>query len=57
MQNIMILDIKCKKEKLKEKDLKEGDFKIYEMSTCKKDNKRKDFLEIVDHGVIQNVII
>ena len=28
---------KCKKEKLKEKDLEEGDFKIYAMSTCKKD--------------------
>ena len=30
---------KCKKEKLKEKDLEEGDFKIYAMSTCKKDKK------------------
>ena len=44
---------KCKKEKLKEKDLEEGDFKIYAMSTCKKDNnKSKDSLEIVDHYII-----
>ena len=45
---------KCKKEKLKEKDLEEGDFKIYAMSTCKKDNnnKSKDSLEIVDHYTI-----
>jgi 3',5'-cyclic AMP phosphodiesterase CpdA len=42
---------KCKKEKLKEKDLEEGVFKIYAMSTCNKDNN-KDSLEIVDHYTI-----
>jgi len=45
---------KCKEDKLKEKDLEEGDFTIYEMSSCKND-KNKDSLEIVDHYSISKV--
>jgi 3',5'-cyclic AMP phosphodiesterase CpdA len=45
---------KCKEEKLKEKDLEEGDFTIFDMSSCKNDkSKSKDsFLEIIDHYTI-----
>jgi len=45
---------KCKEDKLKEKDLEEGDFTIYEMSSCKND-KNKDSLEIIDHYSISKV--
>ncbi len=44
----------CKEEKLKESDLDEGDFTIFDMSSCKKD-KSKDSLEIVDHYTISKV--
>ncbi|HJU58273.1 MAG TPA: hypothetical protein VJ583_00865, partial [Nitrososphaeraceae archaeon] len=43
---------KCKEEKIKEKDLEEGDFTIFDMSSCKKDNKSKDSLEIIDRYTI-----
>jgi hypothetical protein len=49
---------KCKEEKIKEKDLEEGDFTIFDMSSCKKDNKSKSkesSLEIVDHYTISKV--
>ena len=46
---------KCKKEELKEDDLEEGDFTIFDMSSCKKDNKNKDSLEIIDHYTIHKV--
>ena len=39
---------KCKEQKLKESHLEEGDFTIYEMSSCKND-KNKDDLQIIDH--------
>jgi 3',5'-cyclic AMP phosphodiesterase CpdA len=39
---------KCKEEKLKEKDLDEGVFTIYDMSACK-NSKIKESLEIIDH--------
>ena len=39
---------KCKEEKLKEKDLDEGDFVIYDMSACK-NSKIRNSLEIIDH--------
>ena len=45
---------KCKEDKLKEKDLEEGDFTIYEMSSCKND-KNKDSLEIIDHYSISKI--
>jgi 3',5'-cyclic AMP phosphodiesterase CpdA len=37
----------CKEQQLKEKDLEEGDFTIFEMSSCK--NNKKDPLKIIDH--------
>jgi 3',5'-cyclic AMP phosphodiesterase CpdA len=37
----------CKEQQLKEKDLEEGDFIIFEMSSCK--NNKKDPLKIIDH--------
>jgi 3',5'-cyclic AMP phosphodiesterase CpdA len=43
----------CKEQQLKEKDLKEGDFTIYEMSSCK--NNKKDPLKIIDHYSISKV--
>jgi len=43
----------CKEQQLKEKDLKEGDFIIYEMSSCK--NNKKDPLKIIDHYSISKV--
>ncbi len=46
---------KCNEQKLKEKDLEEGDFTVYEMSSCKNDNKSKDSLEIIDHYTISKV--
>ncbi|HSF49146.1 MAG TPA: hypothetical protein VLA74_00155 [Nitrososphaeraceae archaeon] len=37
-------------------DLEEGDFTIYEMSSCKNDkSKSKDSLEIIDHYTISKV--
>jgi 3',5'-cyclic AMP phosphodiesterase CpdA len=42
---------KCKEQKLKESDLEDGDFTIYEMSSCKKDKSKND-LEIIDHYII-----
>ena len=39
---------KCKKEKLKERDMEKGDFTIFDMSSCKMDNRNKA-LKIVDH--------
>jgi 3',5'-cyclic AMP phosphodiesterase CpdA len=39
---------KCKKQKLKESDMEEGDFTIFEMSSCKIENS-KDSLEVTDH--------
>ncbi|HJT84169.1 MAG TPA: metallophosphoesterase [Nitrososphaeraceae archaeon] len=42
----------CKEQKLKESDLDEGDFIIYEMSTCMIDDKSKNSLEIIDHYTI-----
>jgi hypothetical protein len=39
---------KCKKEKLKERDMEESDFTIFDMSSCKMDNRNKA-LKIVDH--------
>ncbi len=39
---------KCKEEKLKEKDLDEGNLVIYDMSACK-NSKIRDSLEIIDH--------
>ena len=45
---------KCKEDKLKEKDLEEGDFTIFEMSSCKID-KSKEPLEIIDHYTISKV--
>jgi 3',5'-cyclic AMP phosphodiesterase CpdA len=47
----------CKEEKLKEKDLEEGDFTIFDMSSCKNDkSKSKDsILEIIDHYTISKV--
>ena len=39
----------------KEDDLEEGDFTIFDMSSCKKDNKNKDSLEIIDHYTIHKV--
>jgi hypothetical protein len=46
---------KCKEEKPKESDLDEGDFTIFDMSSCELDNKSKDSLEIVDHYTISKV--
>ncbi|MGI9011573.1 MAG: metallophosphoesterase [Nitrososphaeraceae archaeon] len=46
---------KCNEQKLNEKDLEEGDFIIYDMSSCKTDNKSKDSLEIIDHYSISKV--
>ena len=43
----------CKEQQLKEKDLEEGDFTIYEMSSCK--NNKKDPLKIIDHYSISKV--
>ena len=45
---------KCKEEKPKESDLDEGDFTIFDMSSCKID-KSKDSLEIIDHYTISKV--
>src|SRR5918993_1245587 len=45
---------KCKEDKLKEKDLEEGDFTIFEMSSCKID-KSKGPLEIIDHYIISKI--
>jgi 3',5'-cyclic AMP phosphodiesterase CpdA len=47
---------KCKEEKLKESDLEEENFVIFDMSSCKNDkNKSKDSLEIIDHYTISKV--
>ena len=47
---------KCKEQKLKQSDLEEeGDFTVYEMSSCKKDNKSKDSLEIIDHYRVSKI--
>jgi 3',5'-cyclic AMP phosphodiesterase CpdA len=43
----------CKEQKLKESDLEEGDFTIYEMSSCKND---KNTLKIIDHYTISKDI-
>jgi 3',5'-cyclic AMP phosphodiesterase CpdA len=43
----------CKEQQLKEKDLEEGDFTIFEMSSCK--NNKKDPLKIIDHYSISKV--
>jgi 3',5'-cyclic AMP phosphodiesterase CpdA len=47
----------CKEEKLKESDLDEGDFTIFDMSSCKNDDeiKSKDSLEIIDHYTISKI--
>ena len=45
---------KCKEHTLKEKDLEEGDFIIYDMSACK-NSKIRDSLEIIDHYSISKV--
>ncbi len=37
----------CKEQQLKEKDLEEGDFTIFEMSSCK--NNKKHPVKIIDH--------
>ncbi|HEU4482650.1 MAG TPA: metallophosphoesterase [Nitrososphaeraceae archaeon] len=37
----------CKEQQLKEKDLEEGDFTIFEMASCK--NNKKDPVKIIDH--------
>ena len=48
---------KCTEEKLKVKDLGEGDFTIFDMSSCKKDKSKskEPFLEIIDHYTISKV--
>ena len=43
---------KCKEKNLKEDDLEEGDFTIYEMSSC----NDKNTLKIIDHYIISKVI-
>ena len=45
---------KCKEDKLKESDLDEGDFTIFEMPSCKMD-KSINSLEIIDHYTISKV--
>ena len=46
------LGYKCKEKELKEKDLEEeGDFTIFEMSSCKTDKKK----HIIDHYIISKV--
>ena len=39
---------KCKEQKPKESDLEEGDFTIFDMSSCKIDNS-KNSLKVIDH--------
>ncbi len=46
----------CKEEKLKESDLEEGDFLIFDMSSCELDNENKVSLEIVDHYTISKLV-
>ncbi|MGE5633874.1 MAG: metallophosphoesterase [Deltaproteobacteria bacterium] len=47
---------KCKEEKLKESDLEEENFDIFDMSSCKNDeSKSKDSLEIIDHYNISKI--
>jgi 3',5'-cyclic AMP phosphodiesterase CpdA len=47
---------KCKEEILKESDLEEENFNIYDMSSCKDDeSKSKDSLEIIDHYTISKI--
>ena len=45
---------KCKEEKLTESDMEEGDFIIFDMSSCKNDKSKKP-LEIIDRYVISKV--
>jgi 3',5'-cyclic AMP phosphodiesterase CpdA len=45
---------KCKEDKLKESDLDEGDFTIFEMPSCKMD-KSINSLKIIDHYTISKV--
>jgi 3',5'-cyclic AMP phosphodiesterase CpdA len=44
---------KCEEQKLKESDMEEGDFTIFDMSSCKIDNS-KNSLKIIDHYSISN---
>ncbi len=47
---------KCKEEILKESDLEEENFNIFDMSSCKDDqSKSKDSLEIIDHYTISKI--
>jgi len=47
---------KCKEEILKESDLEEENFNIFDMSSCKNDEiKSKDSLEIIDHYTISKI--
>ncbi|HEY9485279.1 MAG TPA: metallophosphoesterase [Nitrososphaeraceae archaeon] len=47
---------KCKEEILKESDLEEENFNIFDMSSCKNDeSKSKDSLEIIDHYTISKI--
>jgi len=47
---------KCKEEILKESDLEEENFNIFDMSSCKNDeSKSKDPLEIIDHYTISKI--
>ena len=47
---------KCKEEILKESDLEEENFNIFNMSSCKNDeSKSKDSLEIIDHYTISKI--
>ena len=48
---------KCKEEILKESDLEEENFNIFDMSSCKNDDeiKSKDSLEIIDHYTISKI--
>ena len=47
---------KCKEEILKESDLEEENFNIFDMSSCKNDEiNSKDPLEIIDHYIISKI--
>ncbi len=47
---------KCKEEILKESDLEEENFNIFDMSSCKNDeSKSKDPLKIIDHYTISKI--
>ena len=47
---------KCKEEILKESDLEEENFNIFDMSSCKNnESKSKDSLEIIDHYTISKI--